>query len=185
MKLWRLSERSLPHIYPFFTGPDFLSPTSTMAATVPLLSINLNPILGPIFIGVVCAAMFHGFTTLQTIFYYMNYPRDGLFLKILVFSLWILDTLSLAMISHGAYTYMITNFMNPLVLETVDWFLCHRIWGLNKKLIPLALALVLLSILSYVLALLASYYGLRDTSGAQVELKFSDLHWTVTAALVV
>ncbi|EPT01282.1 hypothetical protein FOMPIDRAFT_84937 [Fomitopsis schrenkii] len=119
------------------------------------LNLNLNPTLGTMFVAVVVAAVFYGITTLQTLFYYSTYPRDNYPLKTLVAFLWMLDGLSLVMISYGVYTYLVIDYMDPLALETVNRFygsepfcaatiafvvhefLVYRIWCLDGKFAPL------------------------------------------------
>ncbi|KAH9950884.1 hypothetical protein B0H21DRAFT_406834 [Amylocystis lapponica] len=125
----------------------------------PLFEINLTPTMGVVFIGLLLGAIFHGITTLQSLFYYQTYPKDKLFLKVLVAVLWMLDSLSIAMVAYSLYTYLILDFANPFALEYMSWgivaepmvsgtvalivhlFLSHRIWSLNKKWAPFAACL--------------------------------------------
>lgn len=86
-----------------------------------LPNIDLNPTIGALLIGLILASIFEGITTMQTIHYYTIFPDDSLFLKLMVLSVWLLDMLSLAMISHAIYTFVILDFMDPLALMNVPW----------------------------------------------------------------
>ncbi|GBE86499.1 hypothetical protein SCP_0903780 [Sparassis crispa] len=151
-----------------------------MSASPLVPTINLNPSMGAVSVGVLCAAIFQGITTMQTLFYYTTYPRDPAFLKALVAVLWILDALSLAMLSYTLYIYLVLDFMNPSALETFNWgmttepilaniiacavhlFLTHRIWMLNKRLAPLAIILVIISLVTTGFG----FVGVYDVVGA-------------------
>jgi len=63
----------------------------------------------------------YGITTLQSYFYYMSFPRDDLSIKLLVGSIWILDTLHVIFMCHALYFYLITGFGNPLLLMNGTW----------------------------------------------------------------
>jgi len=148
----------------------------------PLFKIDLTPIMGTVFIGTLISAVFMGITTMQTIFYYSTYPDDKLILKILVAVIWILDAFSLVLFGHGLYVYLITNFTNPLILLSPTWslilehlptacvallvhlFLIYRIYSLNKKLTPFAVAMILLSLFTFSMALISVIKGMLDLS---------------------
>ncbi|KZT06851.1 uncharacterized protein LAESUDRAFT_713987 [Laetiporus sulphureus 93-53] len=137
---------------------------------ISMYGINLNPTLGAAFIGI----FFYGITALQTIYYFMTYPKDKLHLKLLVFILWILDTTSLAFVAHGVYTLLVLDFGNflaleyaePMVLVTialiVHLFLVYHIWTLNQNWWKYAIFLVLFSIApfsTYCMSVLTSLVG--------------------------
>ncbi|KAH0828768.1 hypothetical protein J3R83DRAFT_3206 [Lanmaoa asiatica] len=112
-----------------------------MASTVTLPQVNLSPTLGAALIGVVFAAIFLGITILQSTFYvsyqtlvfgpnltlstasrtsqYRTYSKDPVFLKLLVSVLLILDTLSVALLTHGIYTYLVTDFDNLMAVDSL------------------------------------------------------------------
>lgn len=116
---------------------------------------------------------------MQTIHYYTIFPDDSLFLKLMVLSVWLLDMLSLAMISHAIYTFVILDFMDPLALMNVPWsigaepavsativfivhlFLIHRIWQLNRMWLIPALILVILSVACEVLGIVSAVLIVR------------------------
>ncbi|KAH7909762.1 hypothetical protein BJ138DRAFT_1114709 [Hygrophoropsis aurantiaca] len=95
--------------------------TSTTPSPESFPKIDIVPTIGMDLIGIIFAAVFYGITCLQAIFYYRTYPKDKLVLKLLVIILWALDTLSLALFSHGVYTYLVLDFADPLSLEDIVW----------------------------------------------------------------
>ncbi|KAF8868727.1 hypothetical protein BD779DRAFT_1480916 [Infundibulicybe gibba] len=90
-----------------------------MSSVQPTLStvLDLKPTFGWVFIGTMFSGVFYGVTVVQTLFY--TYPNDINFLKFLVAGLWILDTLSLILISHGTYTWLVIDYANPLALNDI------------------------------------------------------------------
>lgn len=48
-----------------------------------------------------------------------RYPNDDWRVKLLVVVVWLLDTLHQGLISHTCYVYLITNYFNPLHLNTI------------------------------------------------------------------
>ncbi|KAF8553337.1 hypothetical protein OG21DRAFT_1497745 [Imleria badia] len=85
--------------------------------------INFGPTLGALLIGIVLGAIFLGITCLQTAFYYRTYPQDTIFMKVLVGVLWkvVLDVSSLILWTHAGYTYLITNYGNLAVADSLVW----------------------------------------------------------------
>ncbi|OSX60729.1 hypothetical protein POSPLADRAFT_1048101 [Postia placenta MAD-698-R-SB12] len=65
-------------------------------STLPLIHIDLNPTMGALFVGILLGSI--------------------LKVAVLCSSTRILDTLSLAMIAHGLYVYLISDYMDPLAL---------------------------------------------------------------------
>uniref|UniRef100_A0A0W0EV87 DUF6534 domain-containing protein n=1 Tax=Moniliophthora roreri TaxID=221103 RepID=A0A0W0EV87_MONRR len=76
---------------------------------------------GSAFLGLVISAILYGITILQVYFYYRNYPRDARFIKILVFTVWLWDTLHLSLCTTAIYWYLITNYARPDALEQLTW----------------------------------------------------------------
>ncbi|THH02438.1 hypothetical protein EW026_g421 [Hermanssonia centrifuga] len=81
---------------------------------------SLNNTLGAVFIGNILAAILYGVTSLQTYIYY-RCNQDGKILKGVIFVLWCLDGLHLALITDAVYVYVVTDFGNYTALETVEW----------------------------------------------------------------
>ncbi|KAI0790856.1 hypothetical protein C8Q75DRAFT_108426 [Abortiporus biennis] len=122
-----------------------------MAQTTPALP-RLDDTLGAVFIGVTIAAILYGVTCVQTYTYYAEASkRDRLALRALIGALWILDGLQLAFVGHLLYYFVITNYFNPVALQTSPWsaeafnvvtnvadlivrsILIYRIWRLCQK----------------------------------------------------
>lgn len=146
--------------------------------------------MGAMFVGLLLGSIFYGITILQTISYYSTYTTDKVFLKLLVAMLWILDTLSLAMIAHGLYIYLISDYMDPLALAYMSWslstepivsgavalivhfFLCHRIAMLNKRWRLYAIFLAVFAIAPFSMAMVSSIKTV--SGGAETWLNMPD-----------
>ncbi|EPS96771.1 hypothetical protein FOMPIDRAFT_90843 [Fomitopsis schrenkii] len=163
--------------------------------------ISLNSTMGALFIGLVLSAIFQGITTMQAIFYYTTYPKDALYLKLMVAILWALDMTSISIIAYGVYTYLVTDFLDPFALLHLNWsfateplvsgtiafvvhvFLAHRIWRLTDWGAPIALFIVVASLLPYATVFYAAAKGLSsDGSWADVS---ADLRWTAITGITV
>ncbi|KAF7362676.1 hypothetical protein MVEN_00616900 [Mycena venus] len=66
----------------------------------------------------------------QTYFYFIEYPKDKAWLKILVSTLWLLNTIHSALIFHLVYHYLILNAFDPFELS-------QNIWSLPASMIVL------------------------------------------------
>ncbi|KAF9040434.1 hypothetical protein BDZ89DRAFT_347249 [Hymenopellis radicata] len=89
---------------------------------LPTSYMQLDGTLGAIFIGVLVSAILFGLTNLQTFVYFLNYRNDSwLGYKSSVVALWCLDALHLALIAHGLYFYLVTNYGESLALVRIVW----------------------------------------------------------------
>ncbi|THU77207.1 hypothetical protein K435DRAFT_702890, partial [Dendrothele bispora CBS 962.96] len=59
---------------------------------------------------------------LQAFFYFNNYQNDSFYLRYAVLLVIFFDTTHQILISHTAYSYLVTNFNNPIFLTTCVWF---------------------------------------------------------------
>ncbi|KAF9008011.1 hypothetical protein BDQ17DRAFT_1350411 [Cyathus striatus] len=164
------------------------------------IALDIKPTFGYIFIGLLASAVFYGVTIMQTISYFRMYENDIMFLRILVSVLWVLDTTSLIMVSHGVYTWVITNYANPLGLNIVVWtilaeplctatiactvhiFMAYRIRTLNIALQPLAIVIAIIAFLPLALAITAVIVGF--TTGGSFAVINTKLHWLTIASNV-
>jgi len=64
-------------------------------------------------ITMMTASMLYGVTLLQTYMYFARYQHDGIYMKSLVFTLWILDTIHTAFVFHVLYFYTMTTWADP------------------------------------------------------------------------
>ncbi|KAI0674273.1 hypothetical protein C8Q78DRAFT_1075936 [Trametes maxima] len=101
-------------------------PMDPLAAS-PMVHIALDDTLGAAFLGNIAAASLYGITVLQTYIYYGRNPNDRLYLKTLVFGLWVLDSLHLALVTHTVYLYAVTDFGNFLAIEVPTWSVLTQI----------------------------------------------------------
>lgn len=172
-------------------------PTSPTTVPPLVIHINLTPTLGVDFIGVVFASILYGITVLQMIYYYQTYTKDRLWVKLLVAALWALDSTSLALVVHGVYTYLVTDFANfeaassivwsiasepavtSVVALTVDCFLIYRILTLRKNWWPIGVFLFIWALAPFSIGIVAVW---RTNTGAQSLSAVSELHWMAIAA---
>jgi len=85
--------------------------------------MSLNNTFGAVYIGVVVAATLYGVTCVQTWYYYSRYPSDMWYIKLLVFAVWVSDTIHQILISHTVYTYLITDYGIVTDLSMIVWSL--------------------------------------------------------------
>ncbi|KAL1951485.1 hypothetical protein VTO73DRAFT_634 [Trametes versicolor] len=103
-------------------------------------------------------------------------------MKLLVFLLWILNTLRLAIVSYAAYTYMVTDFMNLFAILKPTWAVfpstivtvalnnavvrgvfCYRVWRLSgrNRWLASAIALTIITTLGANIAYAIVSYGFQ------------------------
>ncbi|KAJ6600364.1 hypothetical protein DFH09DRAFT_1355669 [Mycena vulgaris] len=73
------------------------------------------------FIGFAVATTAYGICVLQCYLYYRTYPKDSIYLKLTVGTLWTLDTLSTIMVAHSLYTYYVLNFGDLAADALIPW----------------------------------------------------------------
>ncbi|KAJ6576564.1 hypothetical protein DFH09DRAFT_1149712 [Mycena vulgaris] len=162
------------------------------------IHVDLNPTMGADFIGVVLSSIFYGITTLQTIIYFGTYDNDRTFLKIMVASLWILDSTSLAMFSAGVYKYLVIDFGGLLAIAEIDWsiasepmvtgtialivhlFLAFRIRNLNRAPFWTYVACVvsIVSLFPFTIAIVTTW---RINTGGKFLTDVGELRWMAIA----
>ncbi|EAU81155.2 hypothetical protein CC1G_10442 [Coprinopsis cinerea okayama7 len=110
----------------------------------------LDNTLGAAFVGMVVAATLHGVSCVQTL-YYFTHQTDRWPTKLLVGSVMFFDTVHQALITHTVYTYVVTDWGNPRMLDNLVWsllvevlfngltallvqsFLTMRVWKSNEQ----------------------------------------------------
>ncbi|KAF8209215.1 hypothetical protein K438DRAFT_1811943 [Mycena galopus ATCC 62051] len=121
-----------------------------MSAATLLPNAPLDNTMGSMLLGVIVSAVLYGISLLQCLFYFTRYGRDPLYLKILVASTLILDTLHLSLVIHTVYHYLISNYYENDSLLVMVWsvsaealptgftaglvqsFYAHRIWKMSQ-----------------------------------------------------
>ncbi|THH07209.1 hypothetical protein EW145_g3535 [Phellinidium pouzarii] len=139
----------------------------------------LDNTMGALFIGVVFAMALWGAGCVQVYYYFNRYLKEDWRLKLLVFVVWALDTTHQGLITHTAYTYLVTEYGNPLFLNEivvtllievvisalivllVQSFLVLRVWKLSRGNIPLVVILCLLVAAEFSLSIVYTIKSLR------------------------
>ncbi|KAJ7469275.1 hypothetical protein B0H11DRAFT_2283773 [Mycena galericulata] len=91
------------------------------AAALAAAVAHVKEIFATSFIGFAVATTAYGICVLQCYLYFRNYPKDNIFLKMTVGTLWTLDTLSTIMVAHSLYTYFVLNFGNLAADAFIPW----------------------------------------------------------------
>lgn len=150
------------------------------------MSSAFDDTLGALFIAVIIAMALWGVATLQMYWYYDNYTKDPLWIKLFVLLVWSLDTVHQALITHSAYVYLVTNYTNPAILETViitlevmvlisalvslfvQGFLLYRVYTLSKKNVLLVGVLSAMSWAQFIAFVYFFYRGVNLGSWALI-----------------
>ncbi|KAI0750007.1 hypothetical protein C8Q80DRAFT_1269797 [Daedaleopsis nitida] len=98
------------------------APPSTASPGLPEFP-PLDNTLGAVLVGTAVASMFCGLSIHQTYRYFRTYQSDAYYLKIMVSTLCLLDAVHELMAIHLCYYYMVTNYFNPVRLQSGVWSL--------------------------------------------------------------
>ncbi|KAJ3008272.1 hypothetical protein NUW54_g3220 [Trametes sanguinea] len=85
--------------------------------------LSLDNTLGAMYLAAVIGGCMYGVTTLQTYTYFGRYSSDNMYLKSLIFFLWIIDTIHAALVTRSMYTYLVTDFTDILAVVRPTWTL--------------------------------------------------------------
>ncbi|PAV15820.1 hypothetical protein PNOK_0867800 [Pyrrhoderma noxium] len=112
---------------------------------------SLDDTMGALFIGVLFSMALWGAGTVQIYYYYNEYQKDRLFLKLMVLAVWVFDTVHQGLIMKVCYNYLITHWgdanqlnvldqslilmvlFTALICLIVQSFFSLRIWRLSEK----------------------------------------------------
>ncbi|TFK31124.1 hypothetical protein BDQ12DRAFT_308038 [Crucibulum laeve] len=89
--------------------------------------------LGAALLGGIAASILYGITCVQTFIFLKGSQANRTNLRIIVISLWIIDTFQHILVIHALYYYMVTNYGNPQALE-------NSVWSIVAQLIPGAIS---------------------------------------------
>ncbi|KAJ3550832.1 hypothetical protein NMY22_g188 [Coprinellus aureogranulatus] len=92
-----------------------------------MATVDIGATFGALMLGGLFALMLCGVTQAQAFLYFKLYPKDRIFLKSLVFSIWMLDTLHSAFIIVALWDHFIDHFGDAESIDTVPWSLGVRI----------------------------------------------------------
>ncbi|KAJ7174152.1 hypothetical protein C8R43DRAFT_1205284 [Mycena crocata] len=167
---------------------------------------TLDNTLGLLFDAVVISAALYGAGCLQAWFYFRTYlKRDSWWIKSLVAFVIVCDTCQQALLTGVAacvYTYVISNFANPdilndvvstLIIEiffsdfiaiAVQLFYCYRVYRLSNRSLIASGVLAIISLGSFVSLLVYSIKALRiPTYTGLAELKTLSFSCNIVAAI--
>ncbi|KZS92346.1 hypothetical protein SISNIDRAFT_496008 [Sistotremastrum niveocremeum HHB9708] len=91
-----------------------------MDAAAPVIP-KLDNTFGALLVGIIVAAFLEGVLTLQCYVYFTTFKNDRVYLKYLVFAVWVLDFIHFVVICRMQYHYVITNFGNLEALGVAHW----------------------------------------------------------------
>ncbi|KAJ7283456.1 hypothetical protein C8J57DRAFT_1292608 [Mycena rebaudengoi] len=120
------------------------------------MASTIDNTMGCALLGVIGAAGLYGVSCVQTWYYFNRYgATDHWYIKLIVGSVFVFDSIHQALISHTVYWYVITNYSHPAALSRLVWsillevlftgfiglivqsFLTMRVWRLSNKNIAL------------------------------------------------
>jgi len=87
------------------------------------MSEHFDSTLGALFLGHFLSTILFGITSLQTWTYFKEHSKDPNPLRFLVFLLWILDCLHVALLTVGVYDYLVSNFGDLFAILKPCWSL--------------------------------------------------------------
>ncbi|KAI5118226.1 hypothetical protein M0805_000722 [Coniferiporia weirii] len=138
--------------------------------------LALDNTMGALFLGVIFSMALWGAGTVQMYYYYNTYhAKDEIWIKLLVFVVWVLDTAHQGLITQSCYVYLVTQYGNAeylavlerslmvMVIVTaaicfiVQTFFTVRIWRLSQKNIFIT-AFVFVFVLAQLISTLV-YFG--------------------------
>ncbi|KAJ8696824.1 hypothetical protein PTI98_006657 [Pleurotus ostreatus] len=81
---------------------------------------------GALLIGGIIAALLSGAVTVQCIVYFNCYPADPLRIKLLVFTVWLIDFFHIFCVSASEWYYLIMKFGDSTKIDYIPWSLAVR-----------------------------------------------------------
>ncbi|KAJ8489806.1 hypothetical protein ONZ45_g13438 [Pleurotus djamor] len=77
--------------------------------------------MGATLLGAMGAAILFGITNIQVFNYFMWYPTDALFNKVIVLFLWAFEVFHVFLTTHAIYFYLISSFGDVPALDKIVW----------------------------------------------------------------
>ncbi|KAI0771709.1 hypothetical protein BD413DRAFT_61235 [Trametes elegans] len=156
----------------------------------------VDEVVGALLIEVCLACILYGVTTLQTFMYYQTFSNDSRFLKGVVGTVWVLESVHTALCMEMVYTYSVTHFGDYDFLGNIYWgagasilvgvfisavvhaFYIRRVWIMSSGSIPVTAFISLLALCrfgcgigSFVLSLeITEWSPFRDSIGPLVTI---------------
>ncbi|KAJ7445090.1 hypothetical protein FB451DRAFT_70003 [Mycena latifolia] len=164
---------------------------------------TLDNTLGLLFDAVVISAALYGAGCLQAWFYFRTYlKRDSWYIKSLVVFVIVCDTCQQAILTACVYSYVVTNFANPAILDhvfstliievffssfialSVQLFYCYRVYRLSDGSWIASGSLAIISLGSFVTLFVYSVRALGISTYTELTtLKTLSMSCNITAAV--
>ncbi|KAI8980616.1 hypothetical protein BD414DRAFT_579485 [Trametes punicea] len=146
--------------------------------------------MGAVLVGSLIALFLSGAVWMQVFLYCQLYPRDRARIKLMVFVVWLLDTIHSAMAITANWQYLILHFGDWDIIDNITWsaattvaltalitffvhcFFIHRIHTLSRQNWYITGALVALALVRLVSALVSTSEMIRLHSYAQFVAKY-------------
>jgi hypothetical protein len=136
-----------------------------MSAPVIPIPPNIASITAPLLFGEIFNVYFFGILSVQLYLYYITFPEDALYIKLLVYSVFAIDTASTILCMADVYHWFAAGFgsmialndihfsgidtplMGAIIAATVQGFYCYRIYRINVKAWPVCVFTLLVALL--------------------------------------
>ncbi|KZT03223.1 uncharacterized protein LAESUDRAFT_814857 [Laetiporus sulphureus 93-53] len=107
-------------------GPSWLAVSHlpflcTQPTVIAVAMGELDATYGAALIGAFMCAVLFGMTNLQMFIYFQGYSSDGVWSKLTVCWLWLVDAIHLAFVVHMVYWYLVINHSIPSALAVIVW----------------------------------------------------------------
>ncbi|KAJ7258595.1 hypothetical protein C8J57DRAFT_1644536 [Mycena rebaudengoi] len=141
-----------------------------------ILVVDVAKVVGPVFIGNILNWMFMGTLVMQLYTYYQNFPSDQLFIRILVYGLFLVDVAQTVILTFHGWFFTVSAWGNPATFHIIPWsgpmipVLCgldsRRIWILtaNRFLRSVAILIVLVALTQSLAGMISGLPLLKNSS---------------------
>jgi len=164
--------------------------------------VNVEPIFGPMLLGVFLNTILYGVLIVQVIIYYQNYKRDARWIRYLILYLFICETINTICDIGMMYEPLVVRWgteravtrlpilftadplLTVMISTPVQLFICWRITVLlrifSSKIMPVAFAIAFLSLCSFVGGIGVTAYNGQIPEFTQL----TDSRWAVSLWLI-
>ncbi|KAI0763308.1 hypothetical protein BD413DRAFT_583560 [Trametes elegans] len=104
--------------HPVLHRPEYMQPPSDVISS---LYSELTTVFGTYLLGTFFSLPLYGSSLYQLFRYFKLYPQDAVFIRLIVILLMLLETLHSVMLMHTCYTFLVTDYSNPLALTEHVW----------------------------------------------------------------
>ncbi|KAJ7860292.1 hypothetical protein B0H13DRAFT_2355681 [Mycena leptocephala] len=135
-----------------------------------VLVVDVAEVVGPVFIGNILNWMFMGTLVMQLYTYYQNFPSDRIFIRILVYGLFLVDVVQTVILTFHGWFFTVSAWGNPATFDIIPWsgpiIPVLRIWILttNRFLRSAAILIVLVALTQSLVAMISGFPLLKNSS---------------------